>query len=158
MTGFRAGVMALVALALSACMAPPPPKPTVVNLAITGAANMNATGAGKGTPAKVQVFYLQSDAKFNATDFFALNENAAAALGPDLLATDEYFLQPGLEVTDVKTFDTPTPKIGVIAAFRNVDQPGWKASAPIPQNATSAANVTIGASSVEVAVAPAGGV
>ena len=107
-------------------------------------------------PPKCKSSTCSPDAKFNATDFFALNESPAGALGPDLIATDEYFLQPGLVVTDSKTFKQPTPKIAVIAAFRDVDQPGWKATADIPQNATSDAAVSIGANAVGVSVAPSG--
>lgn len=152
-----AGLAATLVLALAACMPPPPPeppKPTVVNLTISGASDMNATASGKGTPAKIQVLYLASDAKFNITDFFALNESASGALGPDLLGVDEYFLQPGQQIEDVKSFDQPVAKIGVVAAFRNVDGPGWRASTALIPNAVNATQVGVASTAVTVSVAP----
>ncbi|MEM6933287.1 MAG: type VI secretion system lipoprotein TssJ [Pseudomonadota bacterium] len=119
---------AMFLTALAACAEPPPP-PTTVALSIVGGPTMNG-----GVPAKVKVYYLASTAKFEAADFFALFDDAEATLGPDLASVDEYLLAPGKTEEDAKSFLTPPVAIGVIAAFKNIGQPGWRAVAPLAPN------------------------
>ncbi len=117
---------------------PPPPPPTTVALTVTGAADMNG-----GAPAKVKVYYLNSTAKFKVSDFFALFDNAQATLGPDLMAVDEYLLAPGKVETDQKTFPTAPAAIGIVAAFKSVDQPGWRVTKPLAPNAENPIAATL---------------
>lgn len=129
---------------LTACAEPPPP-PTTVTLGIAGAATMNG-----GAPAKVKVYYLASTAKFDVADFFALFDQPEATLGPDLIAIDEYLLAPGKEVADQKSFDLKPAAIGVVAAFRDIGQPGWRAKAPLKPNAENPVAVTLDGNTVAI--------
>ncbi|MEM7059650.1 MAG: type VI secretion system lipoprotein TssJ [Pseudomonadota bacterium] len=135
----------LVSLVASCAEPPPPPPPTTVALTVTGGADMNA-----GAPAKVKVYYLNSTAKFKVSDFFALFDNAQATLGPDLMAVDEYLLAPGKVETDQKTFPTPPAAIGIVAAFKSVDQPGWRVSKPLAPNAENPVVATLNGMAVEL--------
>ena len=141
----KAAALAL-GIALTGCAAPEPPPPTTVALTIDGGATMNG-----GAPAKVKVYYLKSTAKFEAGDFFALFEEPAATLGPDLVAVDEYLLSPGKTETDDKSFDNAPAAVGVIAAFRNIGQPGWRQTKALLPNAENPVAVTLDGSSVEIA-------
>ena len=141
---------ALVAGTLAACAPPPPPPPkppapTTVALAITGDADMNGA-----RPAQVKVYYLASTARFGSTDFFALFDTPEAALGADLLASDVYPIAPGRIVQDAKQFATPPAAIGIVAGFRDVGGPGWRAVAPLTPNAPNPVNVRLSGNTVTI--------
>lgn len=142
----RVGQFAALTLiaGLTACAEPPPP-PTTVALGIVGGAGMNG-----GAPAKVKVYYLASTAKFEASDFFAVFDTPEATLGADLVSVDEYLLAPGKEEKDAKSFPAPPVAIGVIAAFRNIGQPGWRAVAPLAPNTANPIVVTLAGDAVTI--------
>ncbi|MEM7667603.1 MAG: type VI secretion system lipoprotein TssJ [Pseudomonadota bacterium] len=129
---------------LTACAEPPPP-PTTVALSIVGGATMNG-----GVPAKVKVYYLTSAANFQAADFFAVFDTPEATLGPDLVAVDEYLLAPGKTEEDAKSFATPPAAVGVVAAFKNIGQPGWRAVAPLAPNTANPIAVALEGDTVTV--------
>ncbi|MEM6549381.1 MAG: type VI secretion system lipoprotein TssJ [Pseudomonadota bacterium] len=135
-----------VLLAVAACGGDEPPPPTTVGLTVTGGADMNG-----GAPAKVKVYYLSSTSAFVAADFFALFDQPEATLGPALIGIDEYLLTPGAAVNDAKTFPAAPPAaIGTVAAFRSVDQPGWRATKAIAPNAENLIAVTIDGQTVTI--------
>jgi type VI secretion system protein VasD len=139
----RAAAAALL-LAVAAC-GTPPPAPTTVALTITGAADMNG-----GAPAKVQVLYLASAAGFQTADYFALADNAAAALGADLVAADAYLVNPGGQQQDAKSFDRPVTHVGVVVGFRDIGTAAWRAVAPLTPNAPNTVTVAVAAASVTI--------
>jgi len=135
-SAFRTIAALALAAALGACASPPPP--TTVALTIAGGETMNG-----GAPAKVKVYYLNSTAKFEAGDFFALFDSPEATLGQDLVSVDEYLLAPGKKVEDAKSFPMPPAAAGVIAAFRDIGQPGWRVSKPLKPNDANDVAVTL---------------
>lgn len=149
------GLAALAALLLAAGCAeppPPPPAPTTVALEIEGGADMNG-----GAPARVKVYYLNSDAAFKNADFFALFDQPEATLGADLVAVDEYLLTPGGSESAAKSFDAAVPFIGAVAGLREIDRPGWKASAALTPRAPNPMTLTLDGQGAkfEAAEAPA---
>ena len=140
-----ARIAALGALLLAAACATPPPPPTTVDLNVAADATSNG-----GAPVQVKVYYLSSAANFNAGDFFALFNEPQATLGADLMQVDTYLLQAGETKMDAKSFDLAPAAVGVIAAFRSVDQPGWRASKPLAPNAPNPVVVTISGQSVAI--------
>lgn len=146
----RAALVGIAAGAVSACSPPPPPPPppapTAVALTIVGAPDMNGQ-----RPAKVKVFYLASAATFGSADFFALFDQPDATLGADLLASDEYTLAPGRTLQDAKQFATPPAAIGIVAGFRNVDGPGWRAITALVPNAPNPIAVSLSGNTVTIA-------
>ncbi len=143
----RAPIALALALALAAC-AEPPPAPTTVALTITGGPEMNG-----GAPARIRVYYLNSDANFIAADFFALYDEGEATLGQDLVTIDEYLLAPGETLTDEKVFDAAVPHMGVVAGLRDIDRPGWKATQDLAPRAPNAIGLTVTGEGVKVAPA-----
>jgi type VI secretion system protein VasD len=135
---------AALALALSAC-AEPPPSPTTVALRIDATEQMN-----QGAPARIKVYYLTSDANFEAADFFSLFEEPGATLGQDLVTVDEYLLAPGETVEDVKSFDMAVPHVGVVAGLRDIDSPGWKATGDLAPRAPNPIVLTLSGEGAKV--------
>lgn len=138
-----------VALALAAvgaaCAAPPPPE-TNVALTLTGGADMNGA-----RPAKVKVYYLLAAATFGSADFFEVFEQPEVALGADLLGVEEFTIAPGRILTASKQFDVPLAAIGVVAAFQNIDGPGWRAIAPVVRHAANTITVSLAGDTVSAA-------
>lgn len=138
-------IFAAAALGLVAC-APEAPGPTTVSLNIVADASANG-----GAPTKVSVYYLSSSASFESGDYFQLTDDAQAALGADLVSNTEYFVSPGETQQGSESFTAPTPNfIGVVAGFRDVNSPGFKAVAPLTPNAPNAVNVAITGSTVTI--------
>lgn len=146
MRAFRTIRLALLGLAAlaAACAAPPPP-PTTVALTIAATPEMN-----DAAPARIQVYYLASAAGFRGQDYFALSGDPKAALGADLVASDEYLLSPGQTATESRSFDQPVSHVGVVVGFRDIGSAGWRAILPLSANAPNAVKITVGANAVSI--------
>ena len=121
------------------------PSPTSVDLAISGAANMNG-----GAPAKVKVYYLASPATFQSADFFALFNNPEATLGTDLIAVDEFQLAPGRTVADTRIVNGNPTAIGVVGAFRDIDRAKFKGVKRLVPNSENRVRATLSGTTVSV--------
>jgi type VI secretion system protein VasD len=125
-------VAATLAITLVAC-APSPPKDLNVSGTIVAAADVNPDPEGRPSPIVVRVYQLQSSAKFNNADFFALYDDATAALGADMIAFDEFTLRPGQSLQYAAQFKPNAKFIGVIAAFRDINGAQWRADLELPE-------------------------
>lgn len=140
----HAPLLRLSALALaSACMlaacskaavAPPKPDPTVVSVSLAAAAKVNVDSRGRPTPVVVRTYVLKNAAAFEAADFFSLFDRDQQVLGDAVISREEVVLKPG----ETRTLDAREIEggkvVAVLAAFREVDRAGWRASAPIVAN------------------------
>jgi type VI secretion system protein VasD len=142
LTRFLVGT-AVVALAACSSPPPPPPPPTIVSLSITATKTVNPGADGAPSPVMLRIYQLGAAGTFEKTDFFQLSDKDQALLGPDLLGKDQAVLTPG----DAKsmTFEVKpgTRFIGVIAAYRDIDNAVWRVDVPVPPNATT--NIAVNA-------------
>lgn len=134
----RAGAVALAtACALAACASkagPPKPEPTVVSVALAAGAAVNVDTRGRATPVVVRTYVLKNTSAFEAADFFSLYERDQQVLGDAVLAREEVVLKPG-ETRNLAAREIEGgAAVAVLAAFRDVDRAGWRASAPIVAN------------------------
>lgn len=136
---------ALTLAALVAACAPAPTPPTTVALTVATTPDMNGTA-----PARVQVYYLASVAGFQGQDYFALSGQPQAALGADLVAVDEYLLNPGAGTTDSRSFDRPVSHVAVVVGFRDIGTAAWRATLPLTANAPNPVKVTVTANAVTI--------
>ncbi|SHN13189.1 type VI secretion system lipoprotein TssJ [Roseibium suaedae] len=141
----KSAAFALCSLvALAGCVSGGP-APTTVDLAISGAANMNG-----GAPAKVKVYYLASPATFQSSDFFSLFNNPEATLGTDLIAVDEFQLAPGRTVSDVRSVNGTPTAIGIVGAFRDIDRAKFKGVKRLVPNSDNRVRATLSGTTVSV--------
>ena len=137
----RWGVTALLALFLVSCVEPPPPPPrAIVNLTVSAAENVNPNTSGQASPIVVRVYYLVSPTVFSEADFFTLFEQEKAALGADLAASDEFVLAPGGGMALSREVRDDVRFVGLLAAFRDIDNAVWRGVAPVPPSKTTAVN------------------
>lgn len=110
------------------------PAETTVDLAITGAADMNG-----GAPAQVKVYYLNDASAFRSADFFTVFNTPEAALGEALVQVNEFSLIPGRKVSDRRSFLQAPRAVGIVAAFRNINGPFLDAKPLVPGAANTVA-------------------
>ena len=80
------------------------------------------------SPIVVRIFELKNLGQYAESDFYGLFENYESVLGGDILASEQFNLNPG-ETQDWKKSVAPeTQYIAVIAAFRDINQAMWKDS------------------------------
>ncbi len=159
MTGIKAAFLGLAvsaAAALGACGGSPPP-PTIADVTITASADANPDVAGRGAPVAVRVYQLTSTAAFEQADFFELYQREQEVLGADLAGRDELLITPGGTQQLRKELRPGVNYIGVVAAFRDVQNANWRATAAPPPNQTTVVTVSVQGLGVNVSMAPAGG-
>lgn len=128
---FHTLVCVLVFVFLNGCGAPPKKPPTLIQATVAAAADVNPDGAGRASPVVVRLLELKALGAFESADFFALSEKSRETLGVELVASEEFVLQPG----ERKKFDRPlqddTRFVAAVAAFRDLDRSTWRAAVPV---------------------------
>lgn len=144
----------LVVMTVAACAEAPPP-PTVVNVTVNGAADLNPNAAGRPSPTVVRVYYLVSDTTFKDADFFQLFEQEAATLGADLAARDELMISPGASQAVSRELRGDVRFLGLVASYRDIESAVWRGVVAVPPNQTTAVQALLGANSVALSASPA---
>lgn len=137
---YRAGawmlLLAAVMVLVSACAGAP--KPVKVKGEIFAAETLNPDYQGRPSPVKIIVLQLTSADAFNNADFFSLFDAESGVLGDDELARTEMLLQPGETREWEPEFSPETEFVGVIGAFRDIENAQWRASAAVVERGITA--------------------
>ena len=108
-------------------------KKVTVKAKLSAVKGLNPDYQGRPSPVKIIVFQLASSDAFASADFFSLFDPDSGVLGGDLLGRTEILLQPG-EVRDWNPqFDRETRFVGVIAAYRDIENSQWRATVELPR-------------------------
>jgi type VI secretion system protein VasD len=102
------------------------------------ASAVNPDATGRPSPVQVHVFQLNALSGFQEADFFKLTENGASTLGRSLLGTEQFVLKPGQKRAWSQEVPMGTRFLGVVAAYRDLDNASWRAVVEIPPNKTTA--------------------
>jgi len=126
-----AAIVATVLVVGAGCAAKPPADVSLKGT-LQASEDLNLSSDGRPSPLRISIFQLRKVDKFQDADFFALYDNAAAVLGADMLAREDVTLKPG----DVRKYegeiDPETRYIGVIAAYRDINQAQWSSYVEMP--------------------------
>lgn len=138
----------LLAVSLLGCAGDPPVEapplpPTIVNLQINPASDLNADSQGKGAPLMLRVYELREPSNFKSADFFALFNDDKATLASDLARKQELLLQPGEAKTISLQPDDDVHAVGLFAGFRQIDTAQWRVVAPFKTHETQTLVVTL---------------
>jgi len=131
-TNIRFLLLVGVTAVLAAC-ASKPPEDVVLKGSMEAVETVNPDGQGRPSPLVIKIYQLKASDKFELADFFALFDNAEATLGGDLLAVEDVMMSPGDTKPYEGAFDPQTRYIGVVAAYRDINQAKWKSIAPMPE-------------------------
>lgn len=108
-------------------------KTVKVKVALTAAEDLNPDYQGRASPVNIIVFQLTSADAFMAEDFFSLFDPESTALGGDVLSRTQMLLQPG-EVREWEAdFEKVSRYVGVIAAFRDIENAQWRSVVELPK-------------------------
>jgi len=127
------GALALVLslLLVTGCAGMSKPPPTIVELTLEVAPDANPDARGRASPVIVRLFELKSLAAYEGADFFSLFEKDQATLGAELVARDEFQLQPKETRKLERTLQPDTRHIAVVAAFRDLERSKWRAATAV---------------------------
>ncbi len=102
-------------------------KPIVTKLQFEVAKNINPDTEGQASPVVVRIHQLSSRTVFDNNDFFALYEEPEGTLSVDLLGKDQFVFNPGDELEHKMTLESNTKFIGVLVAYRDIENARWRA-------------------------------
>jgi type VI secretion system protein VasD len=133
-------VISVIAIMLSSC-ALFGPGATRVEATIKSTSDINPNLDNKPSPLVIRIFELKSIDAFQNNDFFSLYDNESESIGKDILAKNEIEVRPGEKYKYNRDLNVETRYLGVIAAYRNLDNSQWRASIEVPLN--KKINITI---------------
>lgn len=114
------------------------PKPSIAQISLNVQKNINLfpvePSVLEARPVVIRLYELRSLAAFNSTDFLSVFNDYNSVLGNELLYSEEFRLVPGMRYKFNKPLNFDTRHIGVVAAFRDVENAQWRAFTPIPPN------------------------
>ena len=143
--GFSATLTSLILnLALSGCAKPPPPpKPTIFQVTLAVASNVNPDMRGRASPIVARLFELKSLAVFQSADFFSLFDRDKESLGNDLVAKEELVLKPGENRNFKRELHPDTRFVAVVAGYRDIERSRWRASMQVPLNQITPVTISV---------------
>jgi type VI secretion system protein VasD len=142
-----AAAVALMGIA-SACGSAP--SPTLVDITFKAAPDVNPDPSGRPSPIFVRYYQLGATTTFTTADYFQLHDTEAAVLGPALLDRQELPLAPGASQTVAIEAKPGTTAIGIVAAYRDINNAQWRAQAPIAAGKKTTLEVQLGKLAVSV--------
>lgn len=127
------------------------PKPAKVSLNLVASNSVNPDLEGRPSPVVVQVYRIRAADAFNNARFFELYDDAEQVLGQDLVGVTEIEMSPDSNRTlSVEGMTADTRYIGVLAAYRDIDEARWRAIVETPSGEKLDFQVALDALSVAV--------
>jgi type VI secretion system protein VasD len=120
---------------------------------VQASADINPSVSGRPSPLLIRVYELKAPTAFNNADFVSLYQNDQATLGTELVARDEFSLNPGDSRPLDKIVSPDTRFIGVFAAYRDLDRAKWRSVVPVQAGRKQRFVISAGSSSIVAAQA-----
>lgn len=132
------GIILTVSYAiLTGCSSPP--KPPIATVSLNVQPNINPiststteTKAPEARPVVIRFYELTSLAAFSSADFFSVFNDYKTTLENELITSEEFRLMPGHKQKFNRTLNIDTRYVGVVAAYKDLEQSQWRASTAIP--------------------------
>jgi type VI secretion system protein VasD len=105
---------------------------------------------GRPSPIVARIYELKSLSVFNNADFFNLFEQDVALLGDELLMRDELHFQPGETKPFERELQPDTRYLGVIGAYRDIENATWRRAIEIDVNDETAFVIEFGKSGINI--------
>jgi len=101
----------------------------IVELKTTSSINPDIRG--QASPLTVRVYELTSSNQFNQSGFFEVYESEEATLGNEFVSRQEFTVTPDQVLRKTVVLSPTTKYLGVVAAYRNIDNAQWRAVSPV---------------------------
>ena len=89
---------------------------------------------------------------FENADFYSLYDEEAATLGSDLIGRDEFEIRPGDERRYERELDLMTRYLGVVAAFRDLENARWRSFTKVGDQRRISLHIKLERTAVSVGV------
>jgi len=133
LTGAGIALVVLVAGLLGGCGAKPrPPAETQLTVEVVVASDVNPDRSGRPSPVALSVLQLKTADAFLNADFFAAADPASPVLAADVVGREEITVQPGETRTWPVKVNAAATRIGVVAAFRDIEKAAWRGEVALP--------------------------
>lgn len=147
----RAFVGSLLVMSLVSCASLGfGPKPTRLEVSMEASPNLNPNSEGRPSPIVMRFYELSSADAFETSDFFTLYDNEMPTLGKFILFREEMTINPGQLKTFKREAKPETRYIGVIAAYRDLDNARWRGILEVKPHEKTKIMIHLGSLSVSV--------
>ena len=109
------------------------PKDLVLQGELVASEVINPNRDGRASPVTVVIYHLKGSEAFMSADFFNLYQADSGVVAADLIKRIDMQVQPGQVMELSSEFDPDTSHIGVLAAFRDIDNASWRALVAMPE-------------------------
>lgn len=123
---------------------------TKIDVTFEASSDLNPTPEGRPSPIVVRMYEFNDAKEFKGADFFAIYEKENATIGQAILAKDELEFRPGDEKHIERKTKPETQFIGIIAAYRDLDNAKWRAIIPLANEKTNSVIVHLGSAGLQV--------
>ncbi|PCN64644.1 type VI secretion system-associated lipoprotein [Yersinia pestis] len=129
--------LVLVTLLTIACSSKvQPEKAEKLTVEIATAADINPNDKGVANPLRIALYTLKSTDEFQSSDFFTITEENTPSLKEQMDNVFDRIMLPSETKKIELTLDAGVTAIGIVAAYREIEQAEWKAVIyPLPKNA-----------------------
>jgi type VI secretion system protein VasD len=124
------------------------PGPTRLAADVVADDNLNPDYGGRPSPLVVRLYELKNTVAFENADFFALYEGDVGALEADLINREEFQIKPGEQKEIERKLDPETAYLGVLAAYRDIDNAVWRKTLPMEAHSWNEVKITFKASEI----------
>ncbi|MGJ8680366.1 type VI secretion system lipoprotein TssJ [Paraglaciecola sp.] len=105
--------------------------------------NVNPDLNGRPSPILFRVYELKSNSAFVNADFFALYDTGAGELAADYVSHKDWLLQPGETLKTDNQLSEQTRYLGVMAAYRDINNSVWRRVIEITPDEDLKLNITL---------------
>jgi len=125
---------------------------TKADITIKASANLNPDIDSRPSPIMLRIYELKSTAAFNNADFFTLYDRDVSELGADYVARDDVEINPGESKEIAREFSLDTRYLGIIAAYRDINNSVWKRVVEIKPDSNSTILIQLNDNSIKMTI------
>jgi type VI secretion system protein VasD len=104
---------------------------------------LNPDVTGNPSPLVVTIYQLKKPFSFQQASYSALAQNSASVLGNDLVDKKVVEIRPGDHENVNQVLAQNTKYLGIVAAYRNIDQAMWRKVIKVPTTKNSVVNLNL---------------
>ncbi len=117
---------AVISFLLAGCRSPfAKNTPDSFKVKLTAAEDINPNEEGKAAPLNIYIYQLKSLDNFESSDFFTITDGTSDELKTEIKKDYEGIIKPGESRTLTLSPGKETLALGIVAAYREIDQAGW---------------------------------
>jgi type VI secretion system protein VasD len=129
-------------------------KETSVEMTISTGNQLNPNSQRRPSPVAVRVFDLKTPAGFDGATYEGLFEKDRETLANDVVARDDFTLNPGESKKIERKIAPETKVLGIAVGFRELDRATWRTTVTLKPNAKNRVSVLLDGVTVIATVVP----